>query len=105
MDNEKLREAVARKLYYFATGAIPSSSWKSHNTESYKEYIAKADQILSLLEPKVLSDEEITAVESIYRTQVTSDQEWFNNPARQMQLMAIAYRAGKQSQATIEGEE
>ncbi len=47
---------------------------------------------------RVLNDEEIKVVENIYRAQVTKDSEWFNNPARQLQLMSMAYRKGKQSQ-------
>ena len=51
----ELREKVAGRIYYFHTGATPSSFW--NQTESYKEYCIRADSILALVEPAIRADE------------------------------------------------
>lgn len=54
---------------------------------------------------RVHNEEDVDAVENIYRREVTSDSEYTMNCARQLQLMMTAYRAGKQAQfqADIKG--
>jgi len=64
---DKIREDIARKLWYFATGAILSrDDWRGPENQCKKckkEFLSKADQILSILaeSQKLVSEERIIA--------------------------------------------
>jgi hypothetical protein len=47
---QDVREKIARKLWYFHTGAILSTDdWRADGNKRYEEYLLRTDQILSLV--------------------------------------------------------